>query len=430
MASPAISWLPRKWHYAWVIVGVCFAVAVMTAGVRSTPGVLIVPLEDEFGWSRATISFALGINLLLFGAIGPFAAAVMDRFGARRTITLALAVTAASVALTPAMSQPWQLILRWGVVVGLSTVFVGGFLAAYIAGRWFRAREGFVVGVLTAANAPGQLVFLPTMASLVTHLGWRIMSVVLAGAVVVFLPIPALLMRDRPGDVGLGPWRFGRVKARCVAQGQSRHGSVPGAGDGRAITGLLAHCWWLSCMRGHDKRPDWHPPDSCLRRSWLERGRRGWAARRHRHLRRARWHARGVAQRPMGQPLLCAYYGFRGLSLLYLPFAFDMSIYGLPVFSVVYGLDWIASAPPTVRLLTGVVGPERIGIMVAWITVIHQVGSASAAYLAGVLRIAFGTYLEAFVLSGVLLIAAAIMVLFVGAGSRLKRQETVAAAPL
>ena len=106
MASPAISWLPRNWHYAWVIVGVCFAVAMMTAGVRSTPGVLIVPLEDEFGWSRATISFALGINLLLFGAIGPFAAAVMDRFGARRTITLALAVTAASVALTPAMNQP------------------------------------------------------------------------------------------------------------------------------------------------------------------------------------------------------------------------------------------------------------------------------------------------------------------------------------
>jgi len=124
--------------------------------------------------------------------------------------------------------------------------------------------------------------------------------------------------------------------------------------------------------------------------------------------------------------LLCAYYGFRGLSLLYLPFAFDMSIYGLPVFSVVYGLDWIASAPPTVRLLTGVVGPERIGIMVAWITVIHQIGSASAAYLAGLLRIAFGTYLEAFMLSGLLLIAAALMVLFVGAGDRVRSPRVAA----
>ncbi len=179
-------------HYAWVIVAVCFAVAVITAGVRSTPGVLIVPLEDEFGWSRATISFALGLNLLLFGAIGPFAAAVMDRFGARRTITLALAVTAVGVVLTPAMSHPWQLILLWGVVIGLSTGFVGGFLAAYIAARWFRAREGFVVGLLTAANAAGQLIFLPTMASLVTHFGWRVMSLVLAGAVLAFLPLPAL----------------------------------------------------------------------------------------------------------------------------------------------------------------------------------------------------------------------------------------------
>jgi len=128
--------------------------------------------------------------------------------------------------------------------------------------------------------------------------------------------------------------------------------------------------------------------------------------------------------------LLCAYYGFRGLSLLYLPFAFDMSIYGLTVFAVVYGLDWIASAPPTVRLLTGVVGPERIGIMVAWITVIHQVGSASAAYLAGVLRITFGTYLEAFILSGILLIAAALMVLFVGTGGRVQQREVIATSPL
>src|SRR6201981_2428334 len=206
VASPGAKWLPTGWHYAWVIVAVCFAVAVMTAGVRSTPGVLIVPLEHEFGWSRATISFALGVNLLLFGAIGPFAAAVMDRFGAPRTITLALAVTAASVVLTPAMRHPWQLVLLWGVVVGLSTGFVGGFLAAYIAGRWFRAREGFVVGLLTAANAAGQLVFLPTMASLVSHFGWRGMSLVLAGAVIVFLPLSALLMRNRPEDVGLRPY--------------------------------------------------------------------------------------------------------------------------------------------------------------------------------------------------------------------------------
>src|SRR4051812_21309373 len=181
MAAPAIRWLPSRWHYAWVIVAVCFAVSVITAGVRSTPGVLIVPLEDEFGWSRATISFALGINLLLYGAIGPFAAAVMDRFGVRRTMILALAATAAGVALTPAMTQPWQLILLWGCAVGLSTGFIGAYLAAFIAARWFRTHEGLVIGILTSGYAAGQLVFLPTMAALVTHAGWRPMSLVLAG---------------------------------------------------------------------------------------------------------------------------------------------------------------------------------------------------------------------------------------------------------
>src|SRR5579864_3930478 len=132
----------RKLHYAWIIVAVTFAAVIVTAGVRATPSILIIPFEAEFHWSRATISFALGINLLLYGAVGPFAAAVMDRFGARCTMILALAATAAAVALTPAMREPWQLVLLWGVIVGLSTGFIGGYLAAFIAARWFSKREG------------------------------------------------------------------------------------------------------------------------------------------------------------------------------------------------------------------------------------------------------------------------------------------------
>ena len=429
--GPTTLWLPNRWHYAWTVVAVCFAVAVMTAGVRSTPGVLIVPLEDEFGWSRATISFALGVNLLLFGAIGPFAAAVMDRFGARRTITLALAVTAASVVLTPAMSHPWQLILLWGVVVGLSTGFVGGFLAAYIAGRWFRAREGFVVGLLTAANAAGQLVFLPTMASLVTHFGWRIMSLVLAGAVVAFLPLPALLMRNRPEDVGLRP--YGDLSTSRSSD--LSHEGNPITVAFRALSvGARSRDFWLIgggyfvCGATTNGLIGTHLIAACVDHGWSEVAGAGLLAATGVFALLGGTLAGWLSDRWDNRLLLCAYYGFRGLSLLYLPFAFDMSIYGLPVFAVVYGLDWIASAPPTVRLLTGVVGPERIGIMVAWITVIHQIGSASAAYLAGVLRIEFGTYLEAFMLSGVLLMGAALMVLFVGASGR--RSESVAATPL
>jgi len=423
---------PSRLHYAWVIVAVTFAVAVVTAGVRSTPGVLIVPFELEFHWSRVTISFALGINLLLFGAIGPFAAALMDRFGARRTITLALATAAVSVMLTPAMSQPWQLILLWGVAVGLSTGFVGGFLAAYIAGRWFRAREGLVVGLLTAANAAGQLVFLPTMASLVSHSGWRMMSLVLGGAVIVFQSLPALLMRNRPEDVGLRP--YGDLGA--PNPGMSPEGNPVMVAFRALAMGVQSRDFWLIaggyfvCGATTNGLIGTHLIAACVDHGLSEIAGAGLLAATGVFALLGGTLAGWLSDRWDNRLLLCAYYGFRGLSLLYLPFAFDMSIYGLPVFAVVYGLDWIASAPPTVRLLTGVVGPERIGIMVAWITVIHQVGSASAAYLAGVLRITFGTYLEAFILSGILLIAAALMVLFVGTGGRVQQREIIATFPL
>lgn len=408
-------------HYAWIIAGVTFVVVVVTAGVRATPGILIVPLEQEFHWSRATISFAVGVNLLLYGAIGPFAAALMDRFGVRRTMTLSLAATALGVALSPAMSEPWQLILLWGVVVGVATGFIGAYLAAFIAARWFKERQGLIVGLLTAGNAAGQLVFLPTMAALTSYAGWRVMSVALAAIVMIFVPPLAWLMRERPEDIGLRPYGDTRPAAP----------PAPGpAGNPFAITfraladGARSRDFWLIaggyfvCGATTNGLIGTHLIPACIDYGLTEivgagllaatgvfafigGGLSGWLS--------DRWDNRY---------LLFWYYGLRGLSLIYLPFAFDLSYYGLAVFSIFYGLDWIASAPPTVRLLHGVVGTERIGIMVAWITVIHQVGGALAAYLGGVLRISFGTYLEAFILAGLLAIGAAIMVLFIGANRR------------
>jgi len=405
-------------HYAWIIVAVTFVVVVVTAGVRATPTVLIVPLEQEFHWTRATISFAVGVNLLLYGAVGPFAAAVMDRFGARRTMTLALAATAMGVALTPVMSEAWQLVALWGVLVGLSTGFVGAYLAASIAARWFRAREGLVVGILTAASAAGQLVFLPTMAALATGAGWRMVSLVLAASVVALLPVIAVLMRDRPEDLGLA--RYGDPsRSRWAAPAPGN----PVAVAFRALaTGVRSRDFWLIaagyfvCGATTVGVIGTHLIPACVDHGLSEVAGAGLLA-------GAGVFALGggaisgwLSDRCDNRILLCCFYGLRGLSLLYLPFAFDMSFYGLSLFSIVYGLDWIASAAPTVRLLSGVVGGERIGIMVAWITVIHQIGSASAAYFAGVLRIAFGTYFEAFIISGMLLVAVAVMVLFVGAG--------------
>jgi sugar phosphate permease len=414
-------------HYAWIIVAVTFVTVVVTAGVRATPGVLIVPLEDEFHWSRATISFAVSANLLLYGAVGPFAAAVMDRFGARRTMSLALVATAIGVALTPAMHQPWQLVMLWGVVVGLSTGFVGAYLAAFIAMRWFREREGLVVGILTAANAAGQLVFLPTMAELTTAAGWRIMSLVLAGTVLVFLPFLALLMRDRPEDVG-----FRRYGDNAGSRPVTPPGGNPAAVAFRALgIGVRSRDFWLIaggyfvCGATTNGLIGTHLIAACVDHGLSEITGAGVLAATGVFALVGGTIAGWLSDRWDNRLLLCTYYGLRGLSLLYLPFALDAPFYGLSAFSVVYGLDWIASAPPTVRLLAGVVGPERIGIMVAWITVIHQIGGACAAYFAGLLRIDFGTYLEAFIISGMLLLGAALMVLFIGIGRNTRERETV-----
>ena len=407
-------------HYAWIIVAVTFVVVLLTAGVRSAPGLLIVPLEEEFHWSRATISFAIGINLLLYGLIGPFAAALMDRFGVRRTMTLSLAATALGVALTPAMREPWQLILLWGVVVGIGCGFIGPYLAALIAARWFHQRQGVVIGVLTAASAAGQLVFLPAMAALVTAAGWRVMSLSLAASVLIFLPLIAWLMRERPQDLGLAAYGSTRPAGRALPPSGN-----PIAVTFRALAGgarsrdvwLIAGSYFI-CGASTNGLIGTHLIPACVDHGFGEVVGAGLLA------------ATGVfsfiggtlsgwlSDRWDNRFLLFWYYGLRGLSLMYLPFAFDMSFYGLTLFSVFYGLDWIASVPPTVRLLSRVVGAERVGIMVAWITAIHMVGGALAAYLGGLLRITFGTYLEAFMLAGLLCIAAALMVLFIGADRR------------
>ena len=413
--------LGGRLHYAWVIAAITFVVVLLTAGVRAAPGVLIVPLEEEFHWSRATISFAVGVNLLLYGMIGPFAAALMDRFGVRRTMALSLAATALGVALSPAMRQSWQLVLLWGVVVGIGCGFIGAYISAFIAARWFKTRLGLVIGVLTAANAAGQLVFLPTMAALVTEAGWRVMSLSLAGIVMLFVPVLVWLMRERPADLGLPAYgdTVIAVPAPAVRAANPITVTLRAFADGaRSRDFWLIAGGYFICGATTNGLIGTHLIPACVDHglgevvgagllaatgafAFIGGAISGWAS--------DRWDNRY---------LLFWYYGLRGLSLIYLPFAFDMSFYGLSLFSVFYGLDWIASVPPTVRLLTRAVGADRIGIMVAWITVIHQVGAAAAAYLGGVLRIGFGTYLEAFMLAGLLGIAAAVMVLFISAGPR------------
>ncbi len=295
---------------------------------------------------------------------------------------------------------------------------VGNYLAAFVAARWFRARQGLVIGVLTASNAAGQLVFLPAMAGLATHAGWRAMSFALAGVVVAVVPAVALLMRNRPEDVGLSPYGDDRAPRAVLPT----IGNPVGVAFRALVEGARSRDFWLLagayfiCGATTNGLIGTHLIPACVDHGLPEVTGAGLLA------------ATGVfsfvggtlsgwlSDRWDNRTLLAWYYGLRGLALMYLPFAFGTSFYGLSLFAMFYGLDWIASVPPTVRLLTRIVGAERAAIMVAWITVIHQIGGAAAAYLGGVLRISFGTYLEAFVLAGLLCLGAAAMAMLIGVG--------------
>lgn len=405
-----------KLHYAWVVAGVTFLTLLVAAGLRATPGVLIVPLETEFGWSRATISFAIGINIFLYGLIGPFAAAVMDRFGLRRTMVAALAAIAAGVALTPLMTRPWQLVLLWGVVVGAGSGATALVLGATVVARWFATRRGLVIGVLTASTATGQLIFLPALAGLAENRGWRMVSLTVAGVALALIPLVAWLMRDRPQDLGLAPYgAAGNQRPAAAMPGNPAATALIALRDGvRSRDFLLLAGSFFICGASTNGLIGTHLIAACLDHGIPQVAGAGLLA------------AMGVfdlagttlsgwlSDRWSNRGLLAWYYGLRGLSLLYLPFAFDVSFYGLSLFAVFYGLDWIATVPPTVRLATRTFGVERGPIMFGWIAAAHQLGAALAAFAAGALRVTLGSYLEAFMVSGQLCLLAALMVLFIG----------------
>ncbi len=408
--------MQRKFHYGWIVVGVTFLAILISAGVRATPGVLMVPLESEFGWSRATISFAVAVSLILYGLIGPFAASFMERFGVRRTMLAALTLLATGVTLTTLMRQSWQLVLLWGLVVGSGAGVIANVLSAIVAARWFTARRGLVIGLLTGGMAAGQLIFLPTFAAITTHYGWRATLITAAAVALIVIPVVALLMRERPADLGLAP--YGELGGPKPAP-PLPHGNPFALALRTLGEAVHARAFWLlagsffCCGASTNGLIATHLIPACLDHGIPEVTSAGLLA------------AMGVfnmigttgsgwlSDRMDNRVLLAVYYSLRGLSLLYLPFSF-VSFYGLGLFAVFYGLDWIATVPPTVRLSVSSFGKEKSGIIYGWIFASHQIGSAAAAYFAGLLRTDLGSYLTAFVLSGVLCFGAALMVLFIG----------------
>ncbi len=398
-------------HYAWVIAAVTFLVLLMAAGIRAAPSVLMVPLETEFGWNRSVISGAVAINIALFGLIGPFAASLMDRVGVRRLVLAAAALLTVSVALTTVMRTQWQLILLWGVLVGTGTGATSMVLAAVIATRWFETRRGLVLGALSAANATGQLVFLPLLAGMAEHRGWRAATLVVAAVAALVFVLVLIFMRDRPEDMGLVA--FGGAQS---GTGERRTALAPiaalkMASRSRAFW-VLAGTFFI-CGASTNGLIGTHLIAAChdvgipaVRAAGLlammgvfdiiGTTASGW-----------------LADRYSSRYLLLVYYALRGLSLLYLP---SMLAGGgeLGWFALFYGLDWIATVPPTVRLTTDVFGKENVGVVYGWIGASHQLGASLAAFTAGAIRTELGDYRLAFLISGALCLVAAASFLTVG----------------
>ncbi len=409
----------RPLHYGWLIVVVTFVTLITTAGFRATPGVLIVPLQNEYGWSRGTISIAIALGLLFFGLTAPFAAALMERFGVRRVMLIALATIAAGSSLTTVMNATWQLDLLWGVVVGGATGAVGVPLAATVANRWFESRRGLVTGILTASNASGQMVFLPALAWIATAYSWRWAAVTVAAvAMLVVFPIVAFVVRDRPQSIGLEP--YGATEPVAVPE-RSSHPFRP-AIDG-LLLGFRSRTFWLLCatfficglstngLIGTHLIPaaiDHHLSEVTGASLLALMGLfdvigttcSGW-----------------LTDRMDPRHLLAWYYALRGLAVIALPYAFG-SGYALVAFAVFYGLDWVATVPPTVALTADTFGRERVGIVFGWIFASHQIGAAAAAWGAGATRTWFGTYNYAFVTAGVLCLFAAGLSLRIGKHER------------
>lgn len=415
----------RKIHYGWIVVGVTCLVLLTGAGVRSTPGILMVPLEEEFHWSRATIAFAVSINLILYGSIGPFAAAIMERFGIRRSVLCALTLVAIGVALTSLMRYPWQLILMWGFLVGAGTGFLATVLSATIAARWFTARRGLVVGILSGGSASGQLLFLPVMANITTAYGWRATVITIALVLSVVIPLVALIMRDRPQDVGLLPYgEIGEPKPVVRAQG-----SPVALAFGALREAVRVKDFWLIggsyfvCGASTNGLIGTHLIPACIDHGFSEVTGAALLATMGIFNFIGTTSSGWLSDKFDNRLLLSAYYGLRGLSLFYLPFSF-VDFYTMSLFAVFYGLDWFATTAPTVRMLVNSFGRERGSLVYGWVFTCHQLGGASAAVVAGLLRVTFDDYIGAFMLSGALCLLAAVAVLFIGGGRR--APETVA----
>ena len=385
-----------------------------TAGFRSAPSVLVVPLEEAFGWGRDGISLAVSINVLLYGLTAPFAAALMERFGIKRVVLFALTAVGSGALLTIAIDSLWQLVALWGFVVGVGTGSMALVFAASIVNRWFMERKGLVIGALTAAAATGQLIFLPTLSSLAMDYGWRSVSLTVGLAALAMVPLISVLLPERPASIGSAP--FG-APADWV--------DIP------APVGNAARLAISTLSQAFRVKNFWYLTISFFVCGLSTSGLIGThfipAAHDHGMMQVAAasllaligvfdvvgtllsgW----LTDRIDPRKLLFFYYLFRGISLFLLPSILFATIHpSTLVFVIFYGLDWVATVPPTILLCRSVLGPERGTVVYGWVFAAHQIGGSIAALGAGIARVKFGDYATAFYASGLACIAVSFLVL-------------------
>lgn len=405
-------------HPAWWVAAAAFLAAVGAAGFRSVPGVLMEPLHMEFGWSMGTISSAVSINLVLYGLAAPFSATLMDRIGIKRVVIAALLLIAIGSVLPIWMRQPWQLLLCWGVVIGLGTGAMAMSFVAVVTGRWFVARRGLVSGVLTAAAAAGQLVFLPLLASLSTAHGWRTAATVTTAAALLVIPVVVWKLHDSPASLGVRA--YGEAVSTDPAAAPHRSGENPAVVALRTLrTASKRGVFWLlvgsfaicgmttNGLVGTHFIPAAHDHGMAQTTAAgllalvgifdvVGTVFSGWLTDRF----DPRW-------------LLGVYYLGRGASLLVLPSLFATSVHpSMFVFILFYGLDWVATVPPTIALCRMAFGDQG-AVVFGWVFASHQVGAAIAAGLAGLVRDQLGNYDLAWYVASALCLFAAVMCLAV-----------------
>ena len=404
---------PFGQKYAFVVAGVIFLALLAAAGVRAAPGVLILPLGKAFGWSRDTISLSAALGIFLYGMVGPFAAALMQAVGIRRTLIGALALMAVSISASAWMTQPWHLMVSWGVFSGIGSGCVAIVLGATVVNRWFVTHRGLMMGLLTASTATGTLAFLPALAAIAEHGGWRPVVWTVAAGCALLIPLAWWLLPERPADIGLRPYGATGEEA---AEPPRRNllaialGTLVTASRQRTFWFLFATffiCGFTTngligthfiAMCGDHGIPEVRAASLLAMMGAFDligTTLSGW-----------------LTDRYDPRKLLFVYYGLRGLSLLWLPYS-DFSLTSLSLFGMFYGLDWIATVPPTLRLASEAFGDRDAPVVFGWVAAGHQIGAATAAFLAGFLRSQDGSYLQPFVMAGASGLVAAVIALLI-----------------